>query len=201
MESSLWKNSKIYRLVCSDGKFYIGSTVLSLEKRFAQHKRNSQEGKSKVYRHIREIGGPENVKIELVADNLGVSTRDELLKVEDNYIREGIKNGKKLCLNRNHPRATDGERVQREALQKKMWLFLRKHPSDKPLRERIVEYYRTHKIKYYTDKPKPTDLYSCECSLDIPYRDLKRHRLSQKHKTELDRWLILKEILFNAWKT
>ncbi len=201
---SNYSRASIYKILCDDGRFYIGSTILSLPVRFGQHRRAVEKGtNSKVYRHIRAIGGSDKSHIELVADNLGITTRDELLKIEDSYIREALKD--KLCLNRNKPRATSEERLQREKLQSRMWTKInrdiRRLPPGAdviPLGERVREYYREHKRL-----PKgrgrvaanPDDLIDCECGWDVKRSDMSRHRKTKEHCQELMRWFFMKKIL------
>lgn len=208
MTTTDYTQSKIYRIVCEDGKFYIGSTVLTLRERFTQHCRNSLTVNSRVYRHVRSLGGPDKMKIELVKENLGIETRDELLKIEDGFIREGLKN-RKMCLNRNRPRATQEERIQREILQKRMWSSIKRSQnkpgeSEKSLHERIKEYYRTHKIVRAKTIPKrfANLIVTCEeCGEDCKYRYLRNHKAAKKHEMESIRWQIHKKMLHEAWKT
>jgi GIY-YIG catalytic domain len=81
-------SGKIYRLVCSDGRFYIGYTEKTLEERFKKHiskSREKRESGRKLYKHISNIGGWEQVKIELICDISGAS-RPELLALESSII-------------------------------------------------------------------------------------------------------------------
>lgn len=205
-----YTQSKIYRLVCSDSRYYIGSTVLKLITRFGQHRRAVENGAdSKVYRHVRAIGGPDHFKIELVAENLGITTRDELLKIEDSYIREALKN-KALCLNRNKPRATDAERIAREKMQAKMWTKINRDKyreeiagkeSEKTTAERVREFYRTHKpAKPRKAKADPEELVSCECGMILMRARLSGHKKTIEHGQELMRWRVVQKVLYRAWK-
>ena len=83
---------KIYRLKCSDGRFYIGYTEKSLEERLKKHISKSKEKREqgrKLYKHISNIGGWEKVKIELLVDVVGTS-RAELLSIESNIIENSF---------------------------------------------------------------------------------------------------------------
>lgn len=194
MASTDYTKSLIYRMVCEDGRFYIGSTVLSLAVRFGQHKRAVVNGvNSKVYKHIRAIGGVEKVKIELVADNLGITTRDELLRIEDSHIREGMKD--KRCLNRNQPRATDEERELREKAQQQMWKKInrdvaREPTSSKTIADRVREYFRTHKLKRRSSK-----YVDCECGWTTTRARMAAHVKTAEHMNDLRRWVVMRMIL------
>lgn len=195
-----YSKASIYRIVCDDGKFYVGSTIVSLKTRFGQHKRAVENGgTAKLYRHMRELGGADKARIELVATDLGVSTRDELLKIEDEYIREALKS--KMCLNRNKPRATSEERQARARQQQIMWRALaRSGDSTVPLAERVREYYRTHKRlpKGRRRKADPEELVSCECGIDTFRARLAAHRRTKEHAKDLEKWRLAKKILQDA---
>lgn len=200
-----YSQASIYRIACDDGKFYIGSTVLKLSVRFGQHRRAVEnEVNSKVYRHIRALGGAAKARIELVAGDLGIATRDELLRVEDSYIRDAMKSNKALCLNRNRPRATSQERIAREKMQAKMWLKINRDihrsgasASQKTMGERVREYYRTHKLPRREPRVKsdPEEIVPCECGWDCMRASLAGHKKTKEHRSELMRWSVMKVIL------
>lgn len=205
-----YSQAKIYRLQCDDGHFYIGSTVLKLSTRFGQHRRaiENDAHNSKVYRYIRSIGGIEHVHIELVAENLGIASRDELLKIEDAHIREGMKD-RQHCLNRNKPRATEEERIAREVMNRKMWskinLDIYRERGNtagggKSIADRVREYHRTHKLPKIRTVKSKDEIVGCECGWDLPRYRLAGHRKTVDHRNELLRWSILKGILEAAWK-
>jgi hypothetical protein len=85
-------SGKIYRLVCCDGRFYIGYTEKSLEERLKKHISKSREKREqgrKLYKHISNIGGWEKVKIELLCDISG-KNRSELLAIETKIIENSF---------------------------------------------------------------------------------------------------------------
>jgi hypothetical protein len=90
-----YDNGKIYKLVCSDGHYYYGSTITELRRRLWGHKKSSETMSSKVYKHINSIGW-NNVKIELV-ELYSCNSREEL-RVKENFFIIQSKNDK-LCLN------------------------------------------------------------------------------------------------------
>ena len=83
-------NGKIYKLECSDGSFYIGSTINELRVRFSGHKTDSKKCNSRVYSHINDLGWNE-VKIVLI-EEFSCNSKLELLKKEDEYIQRELEN-------------------------------------------------------------------------------------------------------------
>ena len=92
-----YSRSKIYKLQCDDGHFYIGSTKNELRKRLQDHKGDSKRHDSKVYQHINAIGW-ERVRIVLI-EEFSCETRDELRRKEDEHIQ--LHENNPLCLNNN----------------------------------------------------------------------------------------------------
>lgn len=91
-----YENSKIYRLVCSDGFFYVGSTCVPLCKRLWNHKAKSKKKpEQKVYKHINTLGW-DNVKIILI-EEFQCKNKDELRRREQEEI-DKYKTDEK-CLN------------------------------------------------------------------------------------------------------
>ena len=85
----------IYKLICSDNYFYIGSTENKLEQRLSQHKCDAKRINRKLYNHINKIGW-NNVKIELI-EKIEFTDKKELIIKENEYIKENKLNS--LCLN------------------------------------------------------------------------------------------------------
>ena len=67
----------VYKLVCSDGCYYYGTTTMSLQQRLTHHKHFAKTKTSKLYTHIRTIGAG-NVTIEHVKDG-GKQEENELI--------------------------------------------------------------------------------------------------------------------------
>jgi hypothetical protein len=85
-------SGKIYKLKCSDGRFYIGYTEKTLDERLKKHISKSREKREqgrKVYKHISNIGGWDNVKMELLCDISG-NTKAELLAIETKIIENSF---------------------------------------------------------------------------------------------------------------
>lgn len=90
------------------GKFYIGSTTLSLEDRFREHKWFSTKARSRqipVYAHFTEIGW-DAATIELVRE-CDYETKRDLLKVEREEL-DKVRDDPN-CLNKNRPYITREE--------------------------------------------------------------------------------------------
>ena len=105
-----YNDSKVYKLQCNDGYYYIGSSVQNINSRLNDHKFHSKYPKhqtTRVYTHINKIGW-ENVKIVLIG-KYNLNNRSELLREEDRYIQK-YKNDP-FCLNMkiNIPSAINGE--------------------------------------------------------------------------------------------
>jgi predicted GIY-YIG superfamily endonuclease len=99
-----YEAGKIYRLQCSDGKYYFGSTIRALSARLSSHKYASSSAKTNdTYNHINTIGWG-NVTISLV-EPFPCETKQELLQRELWFINEH-KNDI-LCLNTRNPIADD----------------------------------------------------------------------------------------------
>lgn len=97
--TTIYTKGKIYRLLCDDGHYYIGSTTNTLAGRLSNHKQSSKTQTSRVYQHINNIGW-DNVMIEMI-EEFPCDSKDELTAKEDTYIKE-LKSDE-LCLNFNRP--------------------------------------------------------------------------------------------------
>jgi hypothetical protein len=102
-----YESGKIYKLQCSDGYYYIGSTIQTLKERLILHKRKAkQEGsvKNKKFSHINQLGW-DNVEILLLQDYTCQNKR-ELEKKEQEFINLNDV----LCLNTQRAFQTKEER-------------------------------------------------------------------------------------------
>jgi hypothetical protein len=93
--SNKYKNGQIYKIICEDGCYYIGSTIQKLNHIFNSHKKSSKKVVCRVYDHINIIGW-DKVQIELV-ENYSCNNKQELNKREQYYIDQS--NDDLLCLN------------------------------------------------------------------------------------------------------
>ena len=93
-----YSSSKIYHLNCSDGNYYIGSTISVLSFRLNNHKQLSKkESISRAYQYINSIGW-DNVDIKLI-ENYSCNSKKELNAREALYINEAIAKNDMMCLN------------------------------------------------------------------------------------------------------
>lgn len=100
--------AKIYKLE-GGGKFYIGSTTLTLNRRLNKHRSKSKEEISQnrpLYIHFRGINW-ENVEMILIKE-VEVKDRRELLQIEKEYINQFI--NYENCLNITRPLITKEEK-------------------------------------------------------------------------------------------
>ena len=147
----MYNKSKIYKLQCDDGYFYIGSTRDELRKRFQSHKDTStreHKNNTKVYSHINEIGW-NRVRIILVED-YPCENRTQLRQREDYYIRQYQSDP--FCLNmigavvdKEHHKELVDTYYQTHKEQLKMKALKQYEKNKEKRREQAKEYY--HKTK------------------------------------------------------
>ena len=95
-----YENGKIYKLQCSDGNYYFGSTIRALTTRLSSHKYASKNTETNdTYNHIKTIGW-DNVTINLV-EIFPCETKQQLLQREMWFI--GEHKNDILCLNARNP--------------------------------------------------------------------------------------------------
>ena len=102
-------DGQIYKLLCEDGHYYIGSTKSELKYRLYHHKQHSLLNPDrKVYAHILTCGW-EKVSIGCV-EVVNSKSKDELRKRENEYIKESLSDP--LCLNINKAHLTKEELLE-----------------------------------------------------------------------------------------
>ena len=194
-----YKNSKIYRLVCSEtGNQYIGSTTQPLYKRLHQHKIKSNTCSSKC------LINPEIFLVE----NVSCNSKEELHKIERKFI-ESID-----CVNKVIPTRTQKEWYQdnRESIieQKRDYHQNNKEKSKEYIKinkEKISE----HQKEWYKDnkesilgrqkeynqinkeriRERRKTKVNCECGSEITTGNLLTHKKSTKH---IDRMNLLQSL-------
>jgi hypothetical protein len=103
---------KIYKLICSDGHWYIGSTKVLLNTRLIQHiSMSKKKSEMKVYKHILSLGW-ENVTMELIKE-----VDSNILQEETAY----IKLDDPLCLNTRLAHNTEEEKRKRNCELRNLW--------------------------------------------------------------------------------
>ncbi len=143
---------KVYKLQCSDGRFYIGSTINKLNVRFYHHKTASRHKNTPLYSHIQTIGW-ENVTITLL-EEFSCKNKGELCRRENEILEKERENP--LCLNKNkaiieeHDKETYAKEYRKEydtinkeyiASQKKEY----KLKNKEHIRIKAAEYYQKNK--------------------------------------------------------
>jgi len=97
---------QVYKLVCDDGHYYIGSTKSELKYRLYHHKQHSLIFPDrKVYEHILNCGW-NTVKIVCI-EEVTSTLKDELRKKENEHIKKSLSDP--LCLNMNKAHLTKEE--------------------------------------------------------------------------------------------
>jgi len=152
MDNNEQKMGKIYKLQCTDGAYYYGSTTYKyLCQRMTHHKIDAERPayrKTKLYNHIKNVGW-DNVKMMLV-DTIQYTDRDALRTKENEYVLKGY--GDPLCLNHNRAIITEEER--------------------KEYKRMIAE----------REKVRRNTLVKCEaCNKEVTQGRLKQHNNSQSH--------------------
>jgi Uri superfamily endonuclease len=127
-----YTNGKIYKLVCTDGHFYIGSTTQLLPYRLYHHKESAKKGTSRAYQYINSIGW-DNVHIELIED-YPCNTMKELHEREDMYIQ--LMQNDDNCLNENRAHLLKEEKLDN------MKQYYQEH------KEEITEYQEKYRAEH-----------------------------------------------------
>ena len=163
-----YKNGKIYMLepICEydEGDVYYGSTASTLVKRLCNHKKTSNDCKSKL---LFDKYGRENIKIVLLeecpCDNIS-----QLNAVEAKYQREN------KCVNKNIAGRTKKEHYQdnREAILEQTKEYKQVN------REKIAEQKKEH---YQDNREKHLEKITCECGRIICRASMTRHKKSKVH--------------------
>ena len=78
--TSRYENGTIYKLVCTDGHYYIGSTTQKLNVRFNHYKSLAKTHTERVYEYINILGW-DKVNIELI-EKYPCNNKKELSKRE-----------------------------------------------------------------------------------------------------------------------
>jgi predicted GIY-YIG superfamily endonuclease len=112
-----YSKSKVYKLQCDDGYYYIGSSCDELRKRFWLHKADSKRRNAYVYQHINQIGW-DRVRIVLL-EEYSCKTRDELRAREDTHIQQHLTDS--LCLNTRREMLTEPERIALQKQHNQQW--------------------------------------------------------------------------------
>ncbi len=140
-----YANAKIYKLVDSDGYYYYGSTTQPLYKRLYKHKSDAQNRcrNQKVYKYFNEIGW-NDVKIILVKDNLGVENIEQLLAIEDSFIKDALDDDH--CLNSNRAVVTDQERLDRDRKRGRIYMIEYSEKNQEKIKQNMINFQKGKKF-------------------------------------------------------
>lgn len=181
-----YETGKIYKLQCSDGKYYFGSTIRPLSGRLSSHKHASRNtNTNNAYNHINSIGWS-NVMISLI-ELFPCETKQQLLQREMWFINEHRNDV--LCLNTRNP-VTDNntpeskqqhkEKCKEYYLQHRDEMLQKRREYQTENREKRTEYnseYRqqhSEKLKEY-DKQYAIDNRERRNRLARERREAKKH--------------------------
>jgi predicted GIY-YIG superfamily endonuclease len=126
-----YSKSKIYKLQCDDGYYYIGSTCNDLRKRFWLHKADSKRRNYPVYQHINNEWN--KVRIVLIEDYC-CENKEQLVRKEDEHIRNNQTDT--FCLNSNRAYLTQHERIELDKKCNKNWEIENREKRNRQARER-----------------------------------------------------------------
>lgn len=148
----------VYIIKCKDDKIpeiYIGSSV-NLPNRINRHHSAYEEFPNrKVYKFIRENGGWDNWKFEVIET---LNENDDVLKIERNYIEDNVKN-----LNQAKPYLTQDEKNNYH----KRWKEKNKL--------RCLMYRKKYQAMTIT----------CECGRTVKRNNLSTHKKTKVHKNKM----------------
>jgi len=167
-----YQHGKIYRLVCEDSHFYIGSTVTSLEKRFGSHlyaiKHRMYDGK---YAHMYTIPTNE-IYIELI-EHFPCDTRAQLRKRENDHI----------IRYKDHPLCLNTYRAYREEDDKKRYDAAYYRNNRESIKKAQQQYYEenrekiiTYHVRYREEHPDRISAYQAA------YKASHRKELAEKQR-------------------
>lgn len=186
-----YETGKIYRLVCEDDKYYIGSTIRPLNGRLSSHKYRSRETEtSNAYNHIKTIGW-DKVRIELV-ELFPCENRTQLLERETWHISQHKEDA--MCLNTRNPLTdnTTPEAIQsrkeycREHYQQHREERLQKQKEyHEEHREERSEYNREYRQRN-AEKLKEYDRQYAEANRERRNHLTRERRARQKNQTSSD---------------
>ena len=175
-----YEAGKIYKLVCDDGKYYIGSTIRALNNRLSSHKNASRKTETNnAYNHIKTIGW-DKVVIELI-ELFPCETRNQLLERETWHISQNKDNT--LCLNTRNPLTDNTTPEAKKAHKEKCKEYYQQHREEVlqkrseyqiENREKRSEYNREYREKN-VEKLKQYDR-----EYAIKYRDRRRELLRDR---------------------
>jgi hypothetical protein len=158
---------QIYRLLCDDGHYYIGSTKSDLKYRLYHHKQHAVLWPDrKVYQHILTCGW-DTVKIVCI-EEVEYESKDDLRKRENEYIKESLSDP--LCLNIKKAHLTKKELLE----QQKEYLQANK--------EKVGAYQAAYRKENAEERCEYSRQYAAEHSEQVKAR---KKEYYESHKSEI----------------
>ena len=161
MESSKYKNSKVYKIIDNTENqfYYIGSTRTTLAKRLWKHKQHAKEHpEQKIYKYFNSINW--NVRIILI-NEFNLQNNDQLRREEDNVIKNCLQDSK--CLNTHRAYTTNEEKS----------LYHNAYNKDYEKISKIIEYRNKYRLEHKNEKSE----------YDQKYRELTKEKRNKRDKT------------------
>jgi predicted GIY-YIG superfamily endonuclease len=142
-----YSKSKIYKLQCEDGHFYIGSTASELRFRLQNHKGISKRNtEQRVYKHI----GTDWNKVKIVLiEELRCENKQQLNRREDEFIQQHRENP--MCLNSIRAFRTNEERLEAQRIYEREH-FEERQPYMREWRDANREYINERQRQYNANK-------------------------------------------------
>lgn len=168
-----FENGKIYKLECSDGHYYYGSTINDLRIRLRDHKLASKKQPYRVYEHINKVGW-ENVKIVLV-EAYSCQNRRELNRKETEYISSHKSDP--LCLNTILSFITEEAKKEykRNHTQKNKEVLAKYHKQKRTGNPDVAEYQRKYRETHQEELKEKKKQYYLEHKEEDNKRCLNRY--------------------------
>jgi hypothetical protein len=175
---------RIYKIVNSDtDDIYIGSTKMTLKKRFEKHLgalSNSKKSNFKIYKLMKELGS-NKFKIVLLEDVM-VKTKEELLDKENYFI-------KTLNPSLNMRSSFGRDKIKRQISNKNHYqknkeiIIAKVKKYNAENKERIKEISKKYReVNKEKIKAKKKQKYICECGSDYTICHKLRHLKTKKHQ-------------------
>ena len=188
-----YSESKIYKLLCTDGYYYIGSTINKLAYRFNNHKQASKDpGGSRAYQHINNIGW-DNVKIELIQDYPCASNR-QLKEREDYHIQQAKTACDLLCLNLNRAFVSAEERKvhMQEYYENNKEKIINQHREYVEQNKDAIQEYKAHYRQAKADEIRQYNKEYVAANEEAvkerkrEYNEANREKIAEKYKTYVE---------------
>jgi hypothetical protein len=177
-----YANGKIYKLICDDRSYYIGSTIQKLNLRFNHHKEASKTGMSVVYTYINSIGW-DKVKIELIED-YPCDKKSELNEREEYYIDKSKTD--ELCLNVKRAYLSEEKRkeIVKKYYEKNKDTIIESHREYNEInREKVDAYQAQYRLENAEKRREYTRQYALEHSEQV--KEVKK-KYNQENKDKIN---------------